>query len=308
MPRSFFLALLASGCASAPVETMSFSQAIASARIPRPPKQKREPVAKPEAVPNLALQGALVRFGEQVRSGRNGAPKGAAMPAAQVAGWGAALTGVEAFLATETATMSPFDLVRARVVLEAELEADAALWGDFPKELADRTQKLIGGLKARQVAVNALKARPRSVNWKRFSWPVQPVVITSPFGTRLHPIHGDYKLHKGVDLLAEPAQVVVAPYSGTVVFAGWHGGYGKHVELQHDIEVTTTYSHLMNLMVKEGDVVKKGEVIGLAGDTGAAAGVHLHFELYKKGLPVDPELALPATFNFYKLAEASLDR
>jgi murein DD-endopeptidase MepM/ murein hydrolase activator NlpD len=60
----------------------------------------------------------------------------------------------------------------------------------------------------------------------------------------------------------------------------------------------------MTLMVKEGDVVKKGELIGLAGQTGNATGVHLHFELYRQGRPVDPELSLPSVYDFYRVAGA----
>jgi biotin carboxyl carrier protein len=298
------LALSAAACATTQPERISFEQAFASAKAPRAPKKKKVEVGPEGAVPSPELQGALVRFGNLVRAGRNGAPRGAAMPAPQVEAWGAALEGVEVFLATSTAQMSPYDLVRARVVLEAELEADAALWGDFPKEVAARAQELISGVREKLLTVNALRNPPRPVNWKRFAWPLAPVVITSPYGERVHPMFGDHRLHKGVDLLADPAQAVHAPYTGTVVFSGWQGAYGKRVELQHDIEVTTTYSHLMTLMVKEGDVVRKGQLIGLAGETGNATGVHLHFELYKRGLPVDPELLLPSVYDFFRVAEA----
>lgn len=291
-------------CATAQPERISFEQAIASTRAPRAPKKKRVAAAPPEAVPSPELQGALLRFGNLVRGGRAGARKGAAMPAAQAAAWGEALAGVETFLSSPTAQMSPYDLVRTRVVLEAELESDAALWGDFPGEVAARAQGLIGGVRERLAAVQALRHPVKPVNWKRFAWPLEPVVITSPFGARVHPMFGDTRQHKGVDLLAEPAQAIYAPYSGTVVFASWKGAYGKHIELQHDIEVSTTYSHLMTLMVQEGEVVKKGQLIGLAGDTGNATGVHLHFELYRRGLPVDPELSLPSVYDFYRVAEA----
>jgi hypothetical protein len=302
---TLLISLVSVGCATTTPESMSFAEAMASKKAPREPKKKKELTLPPGAVPSPELEGALIRFGNLVRGGRVNAQRGAAMPTAQVEAWTEALAGVDTFLATDLATMSPFDLVRARVVLEAELETDAALWGDFPKELADRTQSLLSTVKARHAAVIALRTPPRPVNWKKFAWPMQPVVITSPFGYRVHPISGDYKLHKGIDLMAEPAQAIYAPYSGTVVFSGWQGAYGKHVELQHDVQVTTTYSHMMSLMVKEGDVVKKGQLIGLAGDTGSATGVHLHFELYKEGFPVDPELSLPPTVDFFKVAEAA---
>jgi murein DD-endopeptidase MepM/ murein hydrolase activator NlpD len=302
--RAILPALLGLSCATTQVERIPFEQAIISQKAPRPAKKKAALEVPAEAVPNPELQGELIRFGNLVRAGRGGAKKGAAMPAQQVEAWNAALGGVETFLTTATATMSPYDLVRARVVLEAELEADAALWGDFPPAVASRAQGLIGTVREKLVAVNTMRHPLKPVNWKRFAWPVAPVVITSHFGLRLHPVYGDNRYHRGVDLMADAAQAVYAPYSGTVVFSGWHGGYGKHVELQHDIEVTTTYSHLMSLMVREGEVVKKGQLIGLAGETGSATGPHLHFELFKKGLPVDPEMSLPATYDFFRVAEA----
>lgn len=304
MRRVCLSALLSLSCATAQPERVSFEQAMVSQKGPRPPKVKAKVSDVAEAVPNPELQGELIRFGNLVRAGRSGAKKGAAMPAAQVEGWSSALGGVEAFLATSTAQMSPYDLVRARVVLEAELEADAALWGNFPPEVASRAQGLIGSVRQKLAAVNTLRRPLKAVDWKRFAWPVAPVVITSPFGMRVHPIHFEKTYHRGVDLLADAAQAIYAPYSGTVVFSGWNGGYGKHLELQHDIEVTTTYSHLMKLMVKEGEVVKKGQLIGLAGETGSATGPHLHFELFKNGLPADPERFLPPTYDFYRVAEA----
>ncbi len=78
-----------------------------------------------------------------------------------------------------------------------------------------------------------------------------------------------------------------------MVFAGWNGGHGKQVELQHDEHWSTRYSHLSTLMVEPGHTVKRGEVIGLAGATGLATGPHLHFEVWRDGETLDPELALP---------------
>lgn len=296
------LSLWCTACVTAQPERISFQEALATQGAAPAPRQRRSAPPAASAAPSPELQSALLLLGNALREGRGAAPRGAAMPAAQAEAWSRALAGVEAFLERKAAQVSPHDLVRARLVLEAELEADAVRWGDFPVALAARTQALLEGLRTRQREVAALKVRARPVDPKRFVWPLEPVVVTSPFGFRVHPVTGDYRPHKGVDLLAEPAQAVYAPYAGTVLFSGWNGSYGRHVELQHDLEYATTFSHLMTLLVKDGEVVRKGQLIGLAGETGSATGVHLHFELFRGGQPVDPELLLPPTVDFSRVA------
>jgi murein DD-endopeptidase MepM/ murein hydrolase activator NlpD len=119
------------------------------------------------------------------------------------------------------------------------------------------------------------------------------VVVTSSWGDRQHPIHGDVRFHAGVDLAGELAQPVRAAAAGTVVYSGWNGGHGKHVELQHDAHLSTGYSHLLSLLVSVGQVVKRGQVIALVGETGVATGPHLHFEVRRDGESLDPEATLP---------------
>lgn len=104
---------------------------------------------------------------------------------------------------------------------------------------------------------------------------------------------GGYQRHAGIDLLAEPAQPVYAAYAGTVTHAGWNGAHGKQVELRHDKQWSTSYSHLDTWLVKKGQQVKKGQLLGLAGSTGQSTGVHVHFELHQAGAPIDPEGQLP---------------
>ena len=109
-----------------------------------------------------------------------------------------------------------------------------------------------------------------------------------------NPLSGAWRLHRGVDVVAELGQPVKAAYSGTVVFAGWNGAHGKTVHVVHDGRWSTRYSHLSTWDVRAGDTVKKGELIGFAGSTGQSTGPHLHFELLREGEPVDPEGELPA--------------
>jgi murein DD-endopeptidase MepM/ murein hydrolase activator NlpD len=105
-------------------------------------------------------------------------------------------------------------------------------------------------------------------------------VTTSGFGWRLHPIVGSWLMHSGKDLAAPEGTPVVAALSGRVVSSGLAGGYGLAVELEHDRpRRRTLYGHLSELYVKEGEMVRQGEVIGRVGSTGLSTGPHLHFEL-----------------------------
>ncbi len=105
-------------------------------------------------------------------------------------------------------------------------------------------------------------------------------VTTSGFGWRLHPVMGSWLMHSGRDLAAPEGTPVVATLSGRVVSSGLAGGYGLAVELEHERpRRRSLYGHLSELYVKEGDVVRQGEVIGRVGSTGLSTGPHLHFEL-----------------------------
>jgi murein DD-endopeptidase MepM/ murein hydrolase activator NlpD len=105
-------------------------------------------------------------------------------------------------------------------------------------------------------------------------------VTTSEFGWRLHPVMGSWLMHAGKDLAAPEGTPVVAALSGKVVLSGLAGGYGLAIEIEHDNpRRRTLYGHLSELYVREGQMVRQGEVIGRVGSTGLSTGPHLHFEL-----------------------------
>jgi murein DD-endopeptidase MepM/ murein hydrolase activator NlpD len=113
--------------------------------------------------------------------------------------------------------------------------------------------------------------------------------ITSGFGYRVHPIFHVRKLHTGVDFDVDAGVPVKAAAAGTVVFAGWRGGYGKCVVIDHGGGLATLYAHQSTILVSVGQVVKRGEVIGKVGSTGYSTGPHLHFEVRVNGSPMDPK-------------------
>jgi len=118
--------------------------------------------------------------------------------------------------------------------------------------------------------------------------------ISSKFGPRRHPIFGSTASHPGVDITGRMGDPIWAAKAGRVIFAGWRGGYGNAVVIQHSGNITTLYAHMSALKIKSGDVVEAGEVIGLTGTTGFSTGPHLHFEVRVNGVPKDPEIFLPA--------------
>jgi murein DD-endopeptidase MepM/ murein hydrolase activator NlpD len=122
----------------------------------------------------------------------------------------------------------------------------------------------------------------------RLDWPVAPVAVTSFFGNRQHPITGELQAHQGLDLAAREGQLVSTAGPGTVVRAGWRGGYGLQVEVVHAGGVHTRYGHLSRVLVEPGMVLEPGDVVGLAGNTGLSTGPHLHFELWRAGRALDP--------------------
>lgn len=113
--------------------------------------------------------------------------------------------------------------------------------------------------------------------------------ISSHFGQRFHPILKINRLHAGGDLGAPPGAEVRAAADGFVVLAAVQGGYGNTTVIDHGNSLGTLYGHQSRLLVKAGDVVHRGDVIGLVGSTGVSTGPHLHFETRLKGMPIDPE-------------------
>lgn len=121
-----------------------------------------------------------------------------------------------------------------------------------------------------------------------FSDPLPSIEVTSPFGYRVHPIYGSVILHAGVDLAADTGDPIKAAGEGDVVTAGWLGGYGNAVIIDHGGGLATLYGHQSQILVGVGDHVKRGQVIGRVGCTGSCTGPHLHFEVRVNGNPVDP--------------------
>ncbi|MCF7918886.1 MAG: M23 family metallopeptidase [Candidatus Cloacimonetes bacterium] len=123
--------------------------------------------------------------------------------------------------------------------------------------------------------------------------PLDRMHVTSPFGYRIHPVYGNRRLHKGMDLRGKTGTSVYAVSSGSVIKAANNGnGYGKEVQIKHDNGMVTQYAHLSKISTRKGSKVKKGQVIGAVGSTGVSTGPHLHFGVMIKNKWVNPQTNL----------------
>lgn len=125
-----------------------------------------------------------------------------------------------------------------------------------------------------------------------FRWPIQGS-LTSGYGWRTHPITGKQSFHDGLDIAASTGTSIGAAAGGTVKHAGWLGGYGRLVIIDHGDGLETRYAHMSSIGVSTGQSVSAGETIGYVGQTGDATGPHVHFEIRKNGRTLNPRDYLP---------------
>lgn len=118
--------------------------------------------------------------------------------------------------------------------------------------------------------------------------------ITSSFGVRKDPLLGTPAMHSGLDFRAPMSSDVRVTAAGKVVSAGWNGGYGRMVEVEHASGYTTRYAHMSKILVKEGEELKAGDVVGKVGSSGRSTGPHLHYEVRRNGDALNPARFLKA--------------
>jgi len=147
--------------------------------------------------------------------------------------------------------------------------------------------------------VNIERAQVDRLNRALTAVPVRKPVagdleMSSPFGVRSDPFLGRPAMHTGIDLRGDYGEPVYATAAGKVTVAGWDGGYGRMVEIDHGNGLTTRYGHLSEIDVKVGQTVRIGQVVGKIGSTGRSTGPHLHYETRVKNEAVDPDRFLRA--------------
>ena len=124
--------------------------------------------------------------------------------------------------------------------------------------------------------------------------PVVGSVLGSSFGWRIDPLNGQSALHTGLDFPASTGTPILAAAGGVVVVQQYHPAYGNMVEIDHGNDLVTRYAHASRVLIKEGDLIKRGQKIAEVGSTGRSTGSHLHFEVLVQGVFQDPQKFLTA--------------
>lgn len=114
-------------------------------------------------------------------------------------------------------------------------------------------------------------------------------LVSSRFGYRQSPFTDQLEFHNGLDIANRQNTEIIATANGRIAFAGERGGFGRMVIIDHGHGLTTRYAHLELILGERGDMVKRGEIIALMGNTGRSTGAHLHYEMRLNGVPVNPE-------------------
>ena len=178
-------------------------------------------------------------------------------------------------------TLDELDAVRGdKQAVADKAEANKQSWEAQEDDLLAQSKKI-------EQQLRAVGSEPVVVGGRGFVRPV-PGGVGSGFGMRLHPIFGVWRMHTGWDFHAGYGESIRAVAAGTVVSAGWQGGYGQAVVISHGGGLSTLYAHQSQMLVSAGQKVVKGQVIGKVGSTGYSTGPHLHFEVRVNGSPVNP--------------------
>lgn len=172
--------------------------------------------------------------------------------------------------------------LQAKENLAKQLEKDIQNYMKVYEEARRQEEALKGSL-------NYSSSSSEYLGSGRFCWPAPSYTrISSPYGYRIHPIYNTKKFHSGVDLAAPGGTNILAAENGKVISAGWNGGYGNCLVVDHGGGISTLYAHASRLLVSKGAYVTKGQVIAKVGTTGNSTGNHLHFEVLINGKTTDP--------------------
>ena len=178
--------------------------------------------------------------------------------------------------------------------IKAELDGRIAEWearlAEFEEEEKELTEFILGE-QAMALGVG-VTVDLSAISTEGYVWPTGGGVA-SGYGQRLHPVLGYYRMHSGLDIGGAMGQPIFAAKEGTVIRAGWNGGYGNTVVIDHGGGITTLYAHQSQLNASVGQYVGRGDIVGQVGSTGLSTGPHLHFEVRVNGAAIDPLPFMP---------------
>ncbi len=176
-------------------------------------------------------------------------------------------------------------LEKAGLSVEAET-AETGLGG--PLIAVDGKQMFEARVEQLDDALGRLEAVKKTAMLLPIHNPAPGYAVSSSFGIRRDPLLGTPALHAGMDFRVPYGMPVRASGAGKVVKAGWNGGYGRMVEVEHADGLTTRYAHMSKISVSVGDTVQRGTIVGKVGSSGRSTGPHLHYEVRRDGTAVDP--------------------
>lgn len=173
--------------------------------------------------------------------------------------------------------------------LPGKMKSVEAIGGPFepiPSDADPETFK--DGVKIALAQVEQFRALQKTAAGLPLTTPMSKGSITSRFGVRTDPFRRRPAMHTGIDFRAPSGQPARATAAGKVISAGYEGGYGNMVEIDHGGGITTRFAHLSKIIAKKGQTIAKGDVVGNTGNTGRSTGPHLHYEIRVNGRAIDP--------------------
>lgn len=209
---------------------------------------------------------------------------------------------------------NPFQMNRYPIILGILILASFVVDFAFPKNSSsnDHSASPIDSLSEEEGASPMSEANlpTRVCSWGKESlvasiasssfWPVRRYfrAVTSDFGLRCSPFGRGrrFQFHEGIDIAARRGTPIVSSAEGVVIYAGYRGGYGRTVIIDHGFGIASLYGHASRLLVRKGDWIEQGATIALVGSSGRSTGPHLHYELHVDGIPIDPLRYIPRFF------------
>jgi len=191
--------------------------------------------------------------------------------------------------------LDPLDISQREAGVGGREKESSFISNPLIKVAYERAEKIKNRLDIEEQSMQELKDE---LTLKEKMWASRPAIqpidnkqltrLHTIFGLRLHPKYGDLRAHNGLDFTAPTGTPVYATGDGKVHMAYSSSSYGNVIYLNHGFQFETRYAHLNRYIVKEGEEIRRGQIIGYVGDTGTSVGPHLHYEVLYKGNPVNP--------------------
>ncbi len=191
--------------------------------------------------------------------------------------------------------LDPLDITQREAGVGGREKESSFIGNYFIRTAYEQAEKIKNRL---DIEAQSMKQLKEELERKEKMWASRPAIqpidnkqltrLHTIFGLRLHPKYGDVRPHNGLDFTAPTGTPVYASGDGKVHMAYFSTSYGNVIYINHGFQFETRYAHLNRYIVKNGEEIKRGQIIGYVGDTGTSVGPHLHYEVLYKGSPVNP--------------------